>query len=230
MIVGVTGARKGPTAAQKTVLDMLLRVLAADGFNATKLVHGGAVGVDLYAAETAASVGFDLDERAGSPGSYLARNREIVAAADLLIGVPSYRFDLDGEWVSGDGGTKYTMLHAVGEGVPVVAVWPDGLVAGAWWVFAALDPDVEGWIDEVAIWRLSDDQTKGETPAMTRVGGEFKPYRVHLVSGGTKWGLVTVVAEFDDKIVIDDGTKRHTIARSDICVMAHMPDDADDNE
>lgn len=122
--VGVTGTRKGLTRAQVETAWEELRTQRLNG--ATELHHGAAVGADMDVAARAQVAGFRLvahPVRAGR--SPLERNREIVAASDVLYAFPK------GQRQELRSGTWATVRAAVNSGVPVVVVWPDGRVA-AW--------------------------------------------------------------------------------------------------
>ena len=128
--------RNGLTDTQAEALRRLLAELPVEQF-----VHGSCRGTDVEAARLArlthpqccivARPGPDDDSNRTASGvddetlpgkTHFARNRDIVADCDLLIGCPPCRP------LPPYGGTAYTVGHARKVGKPVVVVWPDGRV------------------------------------------------------------------------------------------------------
>lgn len=116
MKVGFTGTRKGMTLGQVRQLVFLIdRTLAA----MTEFHHGAAVGADDQAAAEVMFRRFKVREVPHRPEHHtsealLARNREIVDAADLLIAAP----ESDKEELR--SGTWATVRYARQKGIPVV--------------------------------------------------------------------------------------------------------------
>lgn len=152
MIVGFTGTSKGMTEEQAEKL----RAALSDP-SVTEFHHGACVGSDEHAAEIAHDVvAGDTVAHPGHPSknpddlsmrsqkaidasdvvlpakAYYPRDRDIVAACDLLIATP----------VSNPppifGGTTYTTSEALRKGKRVMMIWPDGSVS--WAKPAPLDP------------------------------------------------------------------------------------------
>ena len=129
-VLGMTGTRNEITPAQSVWL-------AEHVAEASVLHHGACVGADAagHRAAIAAGVGIvvhpPVDERlmmarddvglwlAAKP--YLDRNRDIVDAADRVLGLP------DGP-PRPKSGTWYTIAYAVDAGKPVTVCFPDGTV------------------------------------------------------------------------------------------------------
>ena len=108
MKVGFTGTRRGLSIAQARQLRTVLYALKS----ATEFHHGGAVGADQQAASFVGSTLRVVEYSAGTDP--LRRNREIVAAVDLLIAAPSE----DGEQLR--SGTWATVRYARQAGLPIV--------------------------------------------------------------------------------------------------------------
>lgn len=137
MRLGVTGTRQGMTEAQLSAFEALYRALQPREFH-----HGDCVGADAEAHHIARETVFNWgwvrihvhapinsEHRAWcrgdvehAPLSHFARNRAIVDATDLLIGVSLTPHRTD------RGGTWYTIDYAVKRGKPVRVIWPDGSV------------------------------------------------------------------------------------------------------
>lgn len=128
MIVGVTGTRKGLTAAQVAAAHRLL-----DGV--TVLHHGDCQGADVTLAQMAEQYGMHTVSHppdngrwraylaadvTWKPKAYLARNRDIVDCSARLLAFP------DGPEQQMGSGTWATVRYAVRVRVPVVVVAPDG--------------------------------------------------------------------------------------------------------
>ena len=136
MIVGVTGTTRGLASEQQTTLSLLLAEPAAD-YDDLELRHGDCVGVDQQAAAMARQLGYRIvghpaiedDGRAYAfcdkllpPRESATRNRDIVEAAEVLIGCPA----ADQEWPG--SGTWYTINYARDRGVPMLVLSPSGRV------------------------------------------------------------------------------------------------------
>lgn len=128
MKIGVTGTRSGMTAKQRKEVTDFLTCVGGGEFH-----HGDCVGVDVEAAEIAASLGYKIvchppikkDLRAyhasdefREPLTYFARNRNIVDETDKLLVVP-----YQDEWQS-SGGTWYTHDYAKKKKKPYEVMWP----------------------------------------------------------------------------------------------------------
>lgn len=116
MRVGFTGTRKGMTGLQQQqVVDTLgmFRDVAGARRARAEFHHGGAVGADSQAAAQARCFGFYIVcYPAGTDP--LRRNRDIVAACDILIAAP----ETDTE--ERRSGTWSTIRYARTKGIPVV--------------------------------------------------------------------------------------------------------------
>lgn len=144
--IGVTGTRHGATKKQIAALEDL--ILRQTGF---ELHHGCCVGADDQSVSLANMCRFRADKKfadgikiVGYPPiittyksltairlsdhtfpakSYLARNRDIVVACDVLVGMPrtvkSEKQDLN-------SGTWYTIKAARKLKLPTMVVYPDG--------------------------------------------------------------------------------------------------------
>jgi hypothetical protein len=132
VIVGFTGTREGMTPLQLEHVELLMRM-------ATEAHHGDCVGGDEQFHTIARKLGVpvvihppkDSKLRAFCEGAikieppleYLARNRRIVKAVDLLIGAPKE----DNEPGVGRGqGTWSCIRHARNVHTTLVVVWPNG--------------------------------------------------------------------------------------------------------
>ena len=135
MKIGFTGTRHGMTAAQKQGFASLVIQLQPTEFH-----HGSCLGADVEAAvivrgemvnkcKIVAHPGPDEDDWQEPSGvddetlpgkTHFARNRDIVAACDLLIACPIINVPMN------HGGTWYTINHARKMGKPVRIVQPDG--------------------------------------------------------------------------------------------------------
>lgn len=143
MNVGFTGTRQGCAPEQLKSLELLLKLLKPTEFH-----HGAAIGADAQAAKIAASIdgcqiiawpgcnlaGESPDMDATSleishvkmrQAGYFTRNRKIVSVCDVLVACPPCHP------LPSTGGTAYTIRHAVKMSVPVLIVWPDGLIRSA---------------------------------------------------------------------------------------------------
>ena len=128
MIVAVTGTRHGATREQ-------LRQLARLLLPASELHHGDCVGVDQQAHEIAFGWfmwtvvhppskrkfrAFCEGDRVLEPRPYIARNRDLVLASNLVLAVPG-----DG---AKTGGTWSTIRFARTIEAPLAIIWPGGTV------------------------------------------------------------------------------------------------------
>ena len=144
MKIGFTGTRQGLTEQQVATLCAYLH-------RAREFHHGACRGADAEAVGLLRSMSHvyrivahpgvsakggpnddrDADAVAASDvvlpeQTHFARNRDIVAAADLVVGCPLAMEELPG------GGTWFTLRHARDKArKPTVCIWPDGTVA-AW--------------------------------------------------------------------------------------------------
>lgn len=134
-VVGFTGRRDGMTGAQKhTILELLaLRMITSPGVVA--ILHGDAKGADAEFNELAKQFPVKRtcrpctfeDQRAftdaipiAEPVNPMARNRAIVADADLLLAAPPTDFEVK------RSGTWATIRYMRKTGKPCVVVWSDG--------------------------------------------------------------------------------------------------------
>lgn len=139
MIVGFTGTRDGMTPQQKETVANLL-----EGFNAITVHHGDCVGADEDFNTIALSRGSEVvvhpptDDRLRAfcngkgvtvlpEKGYLARNRDIVLASEVLIATPKE------EEPQPKGGTWYTVNYAKTTKTPLVIVWPNGVIEKEDW-------------------------------------------------------------------------------------------------
>jgi hypothetical protein len=135
MNLSVTGTRHGTTPAQRQAFLALLNQLAP-----TRLAHGSCRGADVEAAHYAraefgsavrivAYPGPDgdpwrtdsgVDDEVMPPKTHFARNRDLVAACDVLVAFPPCRP------MPEQGGTRYTHDQGVKQRRRVIVIWPDG--------------------------------------------------------------------------------------------------------
>jgi len=136
-VLGFTGTRRGMTLAQKRAIEALLGAGAALG---KVLVHGDCIGADADMHALAREAGMRVEirpcnlnsQRAGchadkyyNTKSPLARNRDIVEQADVMLACPSgFKEELR-------SGTWATVRHAKKSAKPLFIVWPNGVVEGA---------------------------------------------------------------------------------------------------
>lgn len=132
--IGFTGTRQILSSAQdKTLLDILAR-LRDRGF--TTLRHGDCLNADTQAHIHAGMLGLHRISHPPSNGSlrafnqaeetlpakdYLARNRDIVDGASILVACP------DGPERTRSG-TWSTIRYARSRNIPIIVVWPSGTV------------------------------------------------------------------------------------------------------
>lgn len=134
MKLGMTGARTGMTDAQKAKFRQLLIE-----FEITELHHGDCIGADADAHDIAVDMGirtvvhppistesraFKDGDHIHTPKGYLARDRDIVYAADVLIGTPSKTYE------TRRSGTWYTLRYGLKQQKPTNAIKPDGELFG----------------------------------------------------------------------------------------------------
>lgn len=139
MIIGFTGTRWGMTDAQKRAVSRwLLQLLAGGASNPDEIHHGDCYGSDdefanmVHTAhpltrivchppedETHRAFNPHSDEMR-EPLSHFARNREIVAAAEVVIGTPREMTRQE------RGGTWYTLDMAKKRSKSIVVFWPNG--------------------------------------------------------------------------------------------------------
>lgn len=133
MIIGFTGTRFGPTAQQRMVIDAIL--LLCD-----EVHHGDCVGVDSYVHEKALmssnhtivvhpplDTSRSLKTKSCEPFlfvnkalPYLQRNKKIVEACDILVGVPKTSLE------QLRSGTWSTLRYAKRIGRYAIVINPDG--------------------------------------------------------------------------------------------------------
>lgn len=102
MKVLITGSRKCSPAMRSKVKEVVEWV-ARKGYS---LILGGAVGVDEVAEGWASKLGVPVRVIMGSPGYYLARNRQMVEEAQMIVAI----------WDGCSFGTKYTFEYARSKG------------------------------------------------------------------------------------------------------------------
>jgi hypothetical protein len=118
-VLGVTGTTQGATRAQ---WQRLWHYLGRPGF--TRLVHGGARGVDLEAHDIWLKYGKAAPTvyRPGPGESPLVRDHIIAEEPGLLLVVPhtDHEYRRAGEWA--------TYRYARKANTPTVIIWPDGSI------------------------------------------------------------------------------------------------------
>ncbi len=142
--IGVTGSRHGANEVQlATLRQIIVEITHREWNSSTRLVlhHGDCHGVDAQVAGMVAALSWELhvhppdNDRyrayvpahvAEEPLPYLTRDRNIVTACSLLIAAPNRTFDVYASYERGDGGTAYTVKHAMTRGRPTWIVWPTG--------------------------------------------------------------------------------------------------------
>jgi len=136
--VGVTGSRDGPvTPAQLcTFVNVFVDVIGQAG---ATLHHGDCIGWDAQCHHIARELAIDIiihppdkdDYRAFcedavfwfQPRPYLSRNRDIVAATSVLIGLPKTMHEQKRK-----SGTWYTIRYARDRQRKVIVILPDGTI------------------------------------------------------------------------------------------------------
>jgi hypothetical protein len=131
--VGFTGTRQGMTGAQRRSFVRLIKELNPEEFH-----HGDCVGADDQAAVIVDDLCPDCDihmhppvdnahramnqlaEVIYEPKTHFARNRDIVNACGVLIGISLL------PQRQANGGTWYTIAYAEKKGRTVYVIWPDG--------------------------------------------------------------------------------------------------------
>lgn len=136
MILGITGTRQGMSDAQ---LEAVARFLSS--VEVAELHHGDCVGVDAQIHTMLAGSGCRIvihpgtndEHRAFCKGheerprlTHFARNRNIVDACDVILGVSVSPHRLY------HGGTWYTLDYAYKIGRRMIIVWPDGHTSGGY--------------------------------------------------------------------------------------------------
>lgn len=139
MRVGFTGTRQGMTNEQVLHVHMLLGDLQAAG--AIEAHHGMCAGSDKQFHDMALALHYPVVGHPGMGGSgrvkyravcqglteerpplfFLARNREIVKAASVVIATPKEMIEQE-RW----SGTWATIRYTRQAGKPLIIVWPDG--------------------------------------------------------------------------------------------------------
>jgi hypothetical protein len=138
-VVGFTGTQRGLTLEQLAGLNTVLRALIGAG--AERLDHGDCVGADHQAHLLAITLKLPVGlhppikkrKRAFCRGAvvtfpekpYLDRNRDIVEGAFVLVATPRLP---ERDPASRQSGTWYTVRQARKRGLPIVIVWPSGIV------------------------------------------------------------------------------------------------------
>jgi hypothetical protein len=136
--VGFTGTRKGMTGTQSAHFRTILAGLAlANRYG--EFHHGDCEGADAEAHDLVRQLCPDwtihihpgpegdphrahrTGDKAHPPKTHFARNRDIVRASSLIIGVSKAPHRLE------RGGTWYTLDFAVKSKVPTKVLWPDGV-------------------------------------------------------------------------------------------------------
>lgn len=119
--VGFTGTLAGMSPAQRALLPRVLRCLAGRPLDHTdprearpEFHHGAAPGADTEAEAIAADEGWVIRSHPATRGRELARNREIVAAIELLIAAPRQDREVR------RSGTWATIRYARQAGIPIV--------------------------------------------------------------------------------------------------------------
>jgi hypothetical protein len=136
-VLGFTGTRRGMTLAQKRAIEALL---GAGTVLDKVLVHGDCIGADadMHALARAAGMRVEIrpcnlnSQRAGCQAdkyydtkSPLARNRDIVEQADVMLACPSgFKEELR-------SGTWATVRHAKKRAKPLFIAWPNGALERA---------------------------------------------------------------------------------------------------
>ena len=116
MTIGFTGTRQGMSRAQRLQFERVLEWLGARD---CVVHHGDAVGADSEADQIAHERGVPVVAHPATPGGALARNREIVAAVDIVVAAP--RLDREER----RSGTWATVRYALAAGKPVVLLARD---------------------------------------------------------------------------------------------------------
>jgi hypothetical protein len=135
MKIGFTGTRDGMTPKQKQQVQAIL-----SGCRGAEFHHGDCVGADIEAEAIALACGFIIvvhpptsrqframsKQPALAPRDYLTRNRDIVAATNILIATPKEVREME------RGGTWSTWRFAKQQGKPTTLIFPNGelLLAG----------------------------------------------------------------------------------------------------
>lgn len=130
MKIGVTGTRTGMNEWQFEQLSSFLTTVFIPG---AELHHGDCVGVDVEAGELARELGYTIvchpptnhklrayhnGDKIHEPFGYLARDRNIVDATEMLLVVP-----LQVKW-SSQGGTWFTHDYAIKQNKPLKIFFP----------------------------------------------------------------------------------------------------------
>jgi hypothetical protein len=131
MIVGFTGTRNGMKPEQRRTVVQLLQELGA-----TRGVHGDCVGADAHFDAVCKELDIPCgirpctfeglrawceSEVLAEPKPPMARNRDIVADADVLVACPpNYKR------IKSGSGTWATISFGERKGIPVYIVWPNG--------------------------------------------------------------------------------------------------------
>lgn len=64
---------------------------------------------------------------------YFVRDRDMVDASEVMVGVPKQNFEPEESWKRGNGGTWYTINYARNQEKPLAIVWPNGLITYERW-------------------------------------------------------------------------------------------------
>lgn len=140
--VGFTGTRKGMATEQHTAVERLLR-LWQEAYAHCTFHHGDCIGADVQAAALARKAGMVVHGHPGPggptcglysndvtlpPQAFLARDKAIVACADVMLATPKGM--AEEEYGSG---TWHTIRFARAALRPLCIVWPDGSTTRERW-------------------------------------------------------------------------------------------------
>jgi len=131
--IGFTGTRQGMTARQKAELTLILSEVEG-GHSEHQFIHGDCIGADARAHNIALALGYHIviypctihkqraycqdADKVHRPQNPLARNRDIVNAAQQLIAAPGMVYEVV------RSGTWYTVRYARRVGVPMTILKP----------------------------------------------------------------------------------------------------------
>lgn len=140
--IGFTGTRSGMTIEQWKTVEHLLWLRFASVEGPHEWHDGDCVGADSQAHAIVEKINksvsdpvklhghlpnhdqyrafkdFDVEHE---PKAYLARNRDIVAASDVMLAAPGESYE-----VQRGSGTWATIRHARLKEKPLILIWPDG--------------------------------------------------------------------------------------------------------
>jgi len=137
MVIGFTGTRGGMTGPQKEVVKQLLvQIIEKHGSGVVVVLHGDCIGVDAEFDTIATELGLERTCRpctfdhmranttateVSEPDRPMARNRAIVAEADIIIGCPQ-----NDKPIKTGSGTWATIRFTKKADKPLHIVYPDG--------------------------------------------------------------------------------------------------------